>query len=343
MKRRYFFTLLALGTLMLSGCPSGEKSGGSGETKDGTPAKDSVKIGFVVKDAAEPWFKTEWQFADEAAKKYGFQLIKIEAKDAEGVDSAINNIATQGAQGLIICTPDTKLGAIIVAKCKEKNLKLLSVDDRLLGPDGKPLTDIPYLGISASDIGTSVGEALAAEAKKRGWNLAEVGAAVLTVDEIETCKQRTDGASKALLAAGLPEKNLFLTPWKKPQQLPSAIDAANIALTQHPEIKKWVAYSSNDDGVLGFVRASEQRDIAPENVIGIGINGTSGKDDLKKEKSGFHASVLLSARTHGFSTAEAMYQWITEGKEPAKETYTKGTLIDRSNFKDKLKEEGITL
>lgn len=343
MKRRYFFTLVALGALTLAGCPSnsggGETSPKSGDST--TKPGGDVKIGFVVKDAAEPWFQTEWKFAEEASKKYGFQLIKIEAKDAEAVDSAINSIATQGAKGLVICTPDTKLGTTIVAKCKEKNLKLLTVDDRLLGADGKPLADVPYLGISASDIGKTVGQAIADEAKKRGWNLAEVGAAVLTVDEIETCKQRTDGATESLTAAGLPAKNIFRTPWKKPQQIPTAVDAANIALTQHPEIKKWVAFSSNDDGVLGFVRATEQKGIAPESVIGVGINGTSGKDDLKKAKTGFHASVLLSARTHGFSTAEAMYKWVTEGKEPEKETYTKGTLIDRTNFKDKLKEEGI--
>jgi hypothetical protein len=36
-----------------------------------------------------------------------------------------------------------------------------------------------------------------------------------------------------------------------------------------------------------------------------------------------------------------MYNWIKDGKEPAKETYTKGTLIDRANFVAKLKEEGI--
>jgi L-arabinose transport system substrate-binding protein len=346
MKRRYFLMMMALGALTLTGCPSSNTGAGGDTAAPATGDKPAaaagdIKIGFVVKDSAEPWFQTEWKFAEEASKKYGFQLIKIEAKDAEGVDSAINNIAAQGAKGLIICTPDTKLGNTIVAKCKEKNIKLLTVDDRLLGPDGKPLTDIPYLGISAPEIGKSVGEAIAEEAKKRGWNLAEVGAAVLTVDEIETCKQRTDGASEALKAAGLPEKNFFLSAWKKPQQMETAVNAANIILTQHPEIKKWVAYSSNDDGVLGFVRATEQKSIAPENVIGIGINGTSGKDDLKKAKTGFHASVLLSARTHGFSTAEAMYNWIKDGKEPAKETYTKGTLIDRANFVAKLKEEGI--
>jgi L-arabinose transport system substrate-binding protein len=345
MKRRYFLMMMALGALALTGCPSSNKGAeGDKAAEGGKPAAGAasdIKIGFIVKDAAEPWFQTEWKFAREAAQKYGFTLLEREAKDAEGVDSAINTIATQGAQGLIICTPDTKLGTTIVAKCKEKNLKLLTVDDRLLGTDSKPLTDVAYLGISAPEIGKSVGEAIAEEAKKRGWNLAEIGVAVLTVDEIETCKQRTDGASEALKAAGVPEKNFFLSPWKKPQQIPTAVDAGNIVLTQHPEIKKWVAYSSNDDGVLGFVRATEQKGIAAENVIGIGINGTSGKDDLKKAKTGFHASVLLSARTHGFSTAEAMYNWIKDGKEPAKETYTKGTLIDRANFVAKLKEEGI--
>jgi L-arabinose transport system substrate-binding protein len=342
MKRRFLLLATSLGALMLAGCPSTTPPPSAGDQPAAsTPAKSDVKIGFIVKDAAEPWFQTEWKFADEAAKKYGFQLIKIEAKDAESVDSAINNIATQGAKGLVICTPDTKLGSTIVAKCKEKDIKLLSIDDRLLGPDGKPLADVPYLGISASEIGKSVGDALAAEAKKRGWNLAEVGAAVLTVDEIETCKQRTDGASESLKAAGLPEKNLFHSAWKAPHQMETAVNAANIVLTQHPEIKHWLAYSSNDDGVLGFVRATEQKAIPADNVIGIGINGTSGKDDLKKAKTGFHASILLSARTHGFSTAEAMYQWIVDGKKPAKETYTKGTLIDRSNFVKKLKEEGI--
>jgi ABC-type sugar transport system substrate-binding protein len=203
---------------------------------------------------------------------------------------------------------------------------------------------VPYLGISAGDIGKSVGQAIVGEAKKRGWNLSEVGAAVLTVDEIESCKQRTDGASEALTAAGLPAANFFREAWKKPQQLPTAMDAATNLITKHPEIKKWVAYSSNDDGVLGFVRAAEQRSIAAESVIGIGINGTSGKEDLKKATpTGFHASVLLSARTHGFNTAEAMYQWIKDNKIPAKETYTKGTLIDRTNFKEKLAAEGITL
>lgn len=331
--------IAGLAALALAGCtkPPTSPSGSGG---DGKP----VKIGFLVKSASEAWFQTEWKFADQAAAKYGFELVKQPAADAEQLMAALDNLGAQGAQGVIVCTPDTKLGPAIVAKCKELNLKLLTVDDRLVDSQGQPLTDVPFLGISAENIGKQVGEALVAEAQKRGWKLSEVGAAVLTVDEIETCRLRTDGAAGVLLKAGMPAASIHRTPWKKPHDINSAVDAANVVLTQNPGVKKWVAFSSNDDGVLGFVRATEQRAIPAENVIGIGINGTSGKDDLKKEQpTGFHASILLSPKTHGYGTAEAMYLWIKEGKEPARETFTEGALIDRANFKEKLAAEGMEI
>ncbi|MFM7321559.1 MAG: arabinose ABC transporter substrate-binding protein [Armatimonadota bacterium] len=327
----------ALAAALSTGCANTGSTG-----TNASSSGDKIKIGFVVKSATEAWFQTEWKFADEAATKLGFTLVKQPAVDAEQVMSVLDNLAAQGAQGVVLCTPDTRLGPAIVAKCKEKNLKLLTVDDRLVDADGKPIAEVPFVGIGARDIGKQVGEGIAAEMKRRGWNPAETGAAVLTVDEIETCRERTDGATEALLAAGFPKSNIHRTPWKKPNDIPAAVDAANVVLTRNPAVRKWLAFSSNDDGVLGFVRASEQRNIAAGDVIGIGVNGTSGKDDLKKTSpTGFHASILLSPKTHGYGTAEAMYRWIKDGKEPAKETFTTGTLIDRSNFKEKITAEGM--
>ena len=46
-------------------------------------------------------------------------------------------IAAGGAQGLIICTPDTRLGPAIVAKARGAGLKLLAVDDQFIGADGR--------------------------------------------------------------------------------------------------------------------------------------------------------------------------------------------------------------
>ena len=160
-----------------------------------------IKIGFLVKQPEEPWFQLEWKFADQAAKELGFTLVKIGATDGEKVLSAIDNLAAGGAQGFIICTPDTRLGPGIVAKANGANLKVIAVDDQFLGANGKALTNVPYLGMSASKIGHAAGDGIAGEMKTRGWAASEVGVCVITFDQLDTIKQRTDGAVEALTAA----------------------------------------------------------------------------------------------------------------------------------------------
>ena len=326
---KFWIGLAALAAL--AGC------GGSSEQAAGG---DKPKIGFLVKSATEVWFQQEWKFADQASEDLDFELIKIPTPDAEKVMSALDNLAAQGADGVIICSPDVKLGPAIVAKCKSANLKLLSVDDRLVDANEKPL-EVPHLGISAYEIGKMVGQAIVDEIKVRGWNMSEVGAIAVNLDELETARQRIDGASEVLVAAGLDPKRIFKSPWKT-QDIPGALDAANITLTQHSEIKYWVAFSSNDDGVLGVVRATEGRNIPAANVIGVGINGTSGVDDFKKPNpTGFFGSVLLSPRKHGYDTCKMMVDWIKNGTVPTKETWTSGILITRDNYEEKMKEEGL--
>src|SRR5437763_1433890 len=85
-------------------------------------ASAPIKIGFLVKQPEEPWFQLEWKFADQAAKDLGFTLVKIGATDGEKVLSAIDNLAAGGAQGFVICTPDTRLGPAISAKSRSANL-----------------------------------------------------------------------------------------------------------------------------------------------------------------------------------------------------------------------------
>ncbi|KAB7549466.1 hypothetical protein ET532_024435, partial [Verminephrobacter sp. Larva24] len=45
-------------------------------------AADEPKIGFLVKQAEEPWFQDEWKFAEQAAREKGFKLIKIGVRAA---------------------------------------------------------------------------------------------------------------------------------------------------------------------------------------------------------------------------------------------------------------------
>src|ERR1700761_5817986 len=102
-----------------------------------------IRIGFLVKQPEELWFQDEWRFASMAARDKGFELLRIGAEDGDRVLSAIDTLYARYAQGFVICTPDPKLGTAIRQRADANGLKLVSVDDRLLGPDGQPIASIP--------------------------------------------------------------------------------------------------------------------------------------------------------------------------------------------------------
>ncbi|WP_028003754.1 arabinose ABC transporter substrate-binding protein [Sinorhizobium meliloti] len=301
-----------------------------------------VKIGFIVKQPEEPWFQDEWKFADEAAKEKGFTLVKIGAQDGEKVQSAIDNLGAQGAQGFIICTPDVKLGPGIVAKATANDLKLMTVDDRLVNADGSPIEDVPHMGISATKIGEAVGEAIVAEIKKRGWDMKEVGAIRVSYDQLPTAVDRVEGALSVLKANGFPEANVFDAPQAK-TDTEAALNAATVVLNKNAGIKKWVAVGLNDEAVLGAVRATETVGIPADSMIGIGIGGAdSAINEFKKPSAtGFFGTVIISPKRHGYETAVNMYEWIANGKEPEKLILTAGQLALGDNYEAVRKELGI--
>jgi L-arabinose transport system substrate-binding protein len=329
--------LLCLG--LLAGCSKPPEAAAKGATSTPTPAA-RLKLGFLVKQPEEPWFQFEWKGAEKAGAQYGFEVIKLGVPDGEKVIAAIDNLSALGAKGFVICTPDVRLGPAITGQAKQAALKVIAVDDQFIGPDGKLMTDVPYLGMSASKIGESAGAALAAEMKRRNWPLDEVGVCVVTFDQLETIRQRTSGAVTALQAAGVPPQRVFKMA-QKTQDVPGSFDAATILLTQHPEIKRWLVCGGNDTAVLGAVRATEQRGLGADTVVGIGINGTDCIDELRRKPTGFYGSMLVSAPFEGFRTAELLYLWVKEGTQPPLDTRTPGIFITRENFEQVLKKEGI--
>jgi L-arabinose transport system substrate-binding protein len=303
-------------------------------------ATDKIKIGFLVKQPEELWFQNEWDFAKECAAKYGFELITIGTPDGEKVLSAIDTLASNKAQGFVICTPDVRLGPAIMTKAKASNLKVFAVDDQFLGGDEKAM-DVPYMGISASQIGEQVGAALAEEFKKRAWPIEETAACAITYDELNTLKERTDGTARALTAGGFPAEKIYRVA-EKTTDVPGAFEAASIMLTQHPEVKRWLVFSVNDEGVLGAIRTMENRGFTAENTLTIGIGAGIGFAEFEKEKpTGYFATAVISPKRHGFETTEYLYKWIKDGVEPPKHTLTKATIATRENYKQVKQDLGI--
>lgn len=305
-------------------------------------AADPVKIGFLVKQAEEPWFQDEWRFAEQAAKDKGFTLVKIGIPNGEKMMAAIDNLAAQKAVGFVICAPDVKLGVAVNRAAKRHKLKVMSVDDQLVDGAGKPIADIPHMGISAYEIGKQAGQGLVEEIKARGWKLDEVGALRVAFDQLPTARERTQGALDALKAAGLPAGNLVDAPQVK-TDTESAFNAANIAFTKNAKFKRWVAFGLNDEAVLGAVRAAEGRGIKQDAMVGIGIGGsqTALNEFSKTAPTGFFGTVLISPKRHGYETAVAVYEWATAGKAPPPVTLTSGTLMTRKNQADVRKQMGL--
>jgi len=334
----FFCALLLAGLTCLVGCKRKESSAGASSEPAG--ATEKIKIGFLVKQPEEPWFQYEWRGADKAGAQDGFETIKLGVADGEKVMAAIDNIAVAGAKGFVICTPEVQLGPTIMSRAKQKGLKVITVDDQFVS-GGKIMGDVPYVGMSASQIGQAQGEALFAEMKKRGWSLNEVGVCAVTFEELDTARERTSSSIAALKAAGFPEAQIFKAP-QKTTDIPGSFDAASILLTQKPDVKKWLILGMNDSAVMGAVRAVEARGFGPDTAIGIGINGTDCIDELRKPKpTAFFGSMLVSAPYEGFTSAELLYKWIKDGVQPPMDTRTKGILITRENFEAILKREGI--
>ncbi len=308
----------------------------------GSALAADVKIGFIVKQPEESWFQDEWKFAEIAGKEKGFTIVKIAAEDGEKVQSAIDNLGAQGAQGFIICTPDVKLGPGIVAKAEANQLKLMTVDDRLIGADGQPIEDVPHMGISATKIGETVGDAIVAEIKKRGWDMKTVGAIRVSYDSLPTAVDRVEGAISVLKAAGFPAENIYDAPQAK-TDTEAALNASTTVLNKHADVKYWVAFGLNDEAVLGAVRASESVGIPSANFIGIGIGGAdSAINEFKKaDATGFFGTVIISPKRHGYETALDMYDWVANGKEPPKLTLTSGSLALRGDYEKVRKDLGI--
>ena len=237
-----------------------------------------------------------------------------------------------------------KLGPAIVAQANRLKLKVIAVDDRFADASGQPMTQVHYLGISAGKIGEKVGETLAAEMKRRGFKPAETAALVLTNYELQTAKERTDGAKKALLEAGFPAANIKEgSQGKLTDDVQNALNMADPIITRNASFKNWLVYSLNEESVVGAVRALENRGFKPANIIGVGINGgTVGVNEFKKPTAtGFYGTILLAAKVHGYTTAQMLYEWISAGKEPPLDTRTAGTLITRDNYVKVLTESGL--
>lgn len=117
-------TALLLGT---TACSSGDSSGDGGSGGSG----EDIKIGLITKTDSNPFFVKMRESAQEAAEENGAELIALSGAfdgDNEGQVAAIENLVSQGVQGIMI-TPNSSSGILAAIKqARDQGVLVVALD-----------------------------------------------------------------------------------------------------------------------------------------------------------------------------------------------------------------------
>jgi L-arabinose transport system substrate-binding protein len=302
-------------------------------------AADEIKLGYINKMGEHPWFVSEVAGAKAEAEK---RKVKLSTQDVQfNADLALTTFDTMvgdGVKGIAIVVPDRALGPVVAEKAAKAGIKLVAVDDDIYTQDKKM---VPYIGMNAKNIGRQVGAEEARLYKAMGWDkLKDVKLGSIEDRKADTCMQRNQGAEEAFLEAvpGFDKANIVRIPYDNTMN--SSIDAVTTTLTANLAAQHWVFYSCNDDGVLGAVRATENSGFKPDQVIGVGIDGSRACDAFGSgAPTGFRGTMWIDSGKEGATAIAMLVTSITDNTPLPTTTYVSPDLITADTFaqyKDKI-------
>ena len=293
---------------------------------------DDVKLGYINKMGEHPWFVAEVAGAKAAAADSGAKLSTQDVQfNADLTLTTLDTMIGDGVKGIAIVVPDKALGPVVADKAAKAGIKLIAVDDDIYTEDKKP---VPYIGLNATAIGRQVGAEEARLYNALGWaGKKDVKLAAVEDRKADTCMQRTRGAEAAFLEAvpGFDKANIVRIPYDNTMN--SAIDAVTTTLTANPGAEHWIFFSCNDDGVLGSVRATENAGMKPDQVIGVGIDGSRACDAFGSgQPTGFRGTLWIDSGKEGATAVKMLVASIKDNTPLPEKTFVSPDLIDTDNF-----------
>ncbi len=332
-------------TPLLTGCNRGPAEAPNMGTA-GTSSSRTFPIGFIVSDLKLPWYSAQVRAAEAKCRELNCRIIPKQARNEKEMDAALNDIVGEDGRGVIVSTPDPMLGSRIVVLCEKYRLRLMTIDTRLtdISPSGETkYLDQPFTGPDYRAIGNTMAQAILDEAKKRNWNMNQVGVVAVRFKNQLEGVMRSKGAEEVLAEAGIPAERMFIGDWPSPQTSENAQSTAATLFGRGGGITKWVAFGYNDTAVGGIVRASEAAGIAPENLIAVGATGFGiQKEFVMPNQTGFFASVYVSPKRQAEEAVTIVHDWarkdVTADTMP---TFQPGIVLTRENFQKQMKEDGL--
>ena len=296
-------------------------------------AGEKVAIAYLNKMGDNPWFVEEVAGAKAVADKLGVEFFNQDLQfDSNLAMTAMDTYIAKGVSGIIIVVPDTKIGPAVIEKAQKAGIPIVAVDDTILDASGQAA---PFFGFDAGAAGLKVGELIAEYYKAEGWDKlsgAVIKAVSVEDQDLEVCNLRTEGATSKLTELGvITDADIIHLPYDNTAN--SGMDAMAPIITANPQVTHWLLYSCNDDGVLGAWRALQNAGVSATNVIGVGINGQLAAEEFKKgEPTGLRASLMAQAKEHGGQAVQAIYDFVTTGKEIPAITFIPAAVMTADNW-----------
>lgn len=321
MRKRLFLSLLVLTALLSSVVGT-------------IVAQDAPLYVAINKSADQQYFiDLQTSFANTAVNLGGTARTFDAKLDPNLGITLVEDAISAGARGIAITVPDQTIGPAIAQLAADAGVVLIATDDSIVDMDGNP---VPFVGFNGTDMGTKVGEAAAALLTESGWlsdSARKVGVLSVEVQTLSVCNDRTNAEKAAILAAGVPEGQVFPVPYTG--EALSAQDAAGPIITANPDITNWIVFGCNDEGVLGTLNALATAGVAPSEIIGVGLGAYEAcKFWAAEQESGFKAALFISGLDVGATAAQVLYDAVINGVQPPAETYAPTSIVNPSNFSD---------
>lgn len=312
--------------------PSAEATAAeSAPTSDAPAAAGNNKVAYVVKRMDQGWFQNEAKGAEQAGAAAGLEVSVLDSRfDASVQQSNLDTAFSQGVGGIILVIQDQKSGPQVLSQAAENGVAVIAVDDPIEDADGNPA---PFVGMDTKQIGESVGTMLADAAKAQGWDPSGIGVAGLTFNEVSVCTDRTDGA-KAALQAAMPElaAEQYFEANYAGANTDGGLQAMQGLITSQPNVKNWLVYSCNEEGVVGAVRALEAAGL-DSGSCGVGIgDGALAKIEFEKGSPAYCGSLFANSVKHGETAANLMADYLLNGKPIPPVTLVPGEEVTPENW-----------
>jgi len=338
MKRILYIVIamLLLASVGLSACtPPAAAPAPAEPAKQAEPAAPAEKPLFVAinKSADQQYFIDLQTSFVNTAMGLGADAKKFDAKlDPNLGVSLVNDAISAGAKGIAITVPDQTIGPAIAKAANDAGVVLIATDDGIKDEAGNP---VPFVGFDGKDMGKKVGEAAARLLTDSGWlndSAKKVGVLSVEVQTLSVCNDRTDNEKAAIIAAGVPEAQVFPMPYTG--ETLSAQDAAGPVITAHPDITNWVVFGCNDEGVLGTLNALATAGVKTDDIIGVGLGSYEAcKPWAVGQPSGFKAGLFISGLDVGKTAATVLYDAVVNGKTPAANSYAPTSIVAPTTYK----------